>query len=259
MRLRRLFNAPRSRAPHRCVSLVTIACLLAAPLTHARPAPPTFAPGEYVSAGGWGVLTLRIEADKRLLFELETTGANGHSCSLDGEIRNGRTIVSDTPEPTACEVRFTPNGSAIDVSTNDAASCRSFCGARAGFVGRYLRPLPGCDSLSRGATNAEFKRLYDKRDYREAQQQASRLLERCTATMSWTERGRLMNDLAITQHHLGLNDACVRTLQPLADDAASSDEALMNRLPPADYDNYLPIVESTRTNLRLCKGSKGPP
>jgi hypothetical protein len=254
--MHRRLNPHRSRAQRLCVTLV---CTLAATLAHARPAVQTLAPGEYVSAGGWGVLTLRTEADQRLLFELETTGANGHSCSLDGEIRNGRTIVSDTPEPTACVVRFTANGSAIDVSTNEAESCRSFCGARAGFVGRYLRPLPGCDSLSRGATNAEFKRLYDKREYREAQQQASRLLDRCVATMSWTERARLLNDLAITQHHLGLNDACVRTLQPLADDAAASDEALMNRLPPADYESYQPIVQATRTNLRLCQGSKGQP
>ena len=256
--MRSLLSPHRARARRLGVALV---CVLAAPLAlaQARPAAQTLAPGEYVSAGGWGVLTLRSEADKRLLFELETVGANGHTCSLDGEIRNGRTIVSDTPEPAACVVRFVANGSAIDVSTNDAESCRSFCGARAGFVGRYLRPLPGCDSLSRGATGAEFKRLYDGGAYREAQQQASRLLERCVPTMNWTEHARLMNDLAITQHHLGLNDACVRTLQPLASDAAASDEALMNRLPPADYESYQPIVQATRTNLRLCQGSKGRP
>lgn len=256
--MRTPLNPRRARARRLGLALV---CVLAAPLAQAqaRPAAQTLAPGEYVSAGGWGVLTLRSEADRRLLFELETVGANGHTCSLDGEIRNGRTIVSDTPDPTACVVRFVANGSAIDVSTNDLASCRSFCGARAGFTGRYLRPLPGCDSLSRGATGAEFKRLYDSGAYREAQQQASRLLERCVATMTWNERARLLNDLAITQYHLGLHDACVRTLQPLADDAASSNQALMDRLPPTDYENYLPIVEATRNNLRWCKGTKGQP
>jgi len=234
-------------------------CLAACALAQARPDTQTLAPGEYVSAGGMGVLTLRTETDKRLLFELETVGGNAHTCSLDGEIRNGRTIVSDTPDPAACVVRFVASGNGIDVSTNDADSCRSFCGARASFVGRYLRPPPGCDSLSRGATHAEFKRLYDQRAYREAQQQASRLLERCTAPMDRIERGRLLNDLAITQYHLGLFEACVRTLQPLADDAARTNAALQDGLPPADYDNYLPIVESTRTNLRLCKGTKGQP
>jgi len=234
-------------------------CLAACSLAQARPGAQTLVPGEYVSAGGTGVLTLRTETDKRLLFELETVGSNAHTCSLDGEIRNGRTVVSDTPDPAACVVRFVANGNGIDVSTSDADSCRSFCGARASFVGRYLRPLPGCDSLSRGATNAEFKRLYDQRAYREAQQQASRLLERCVATMDRIERGRLQNDLAITQYHLGLHDACVRTLQPLAKDAALTNAALQDDLPPADYDDYLPIVESTRTNLRLCKGTKGQP
>lgn len=238
---------------------VAVACVLAVRGVDARPAAQTLAPGEYATEGGWGVLTLRTEADKRLLFELETVDANGHTCSLDGEIRNGRTVVADTPEPAACVVRFTASGSGIDVSTNEAASCRSFCSTRAGFTGRYLRPLPGCDSLSRGATGAEFKRLYDSGAYRDAQQQASRLLERCTPLMSWNERARLLNDLAITQYHLGQHDACVRTLQPLADDAAASNQTLMDRLPPTDYENYLPIVESTRNNLRWCQGGPGRP
>ena len=237
----------------------TVACVLAVPPTHARPAAQTLAPGEYVSAGGAGVLTLRTDADNRLLFELETVGPNGHMCSLDGEIRNGRTVVSDTPDPAACVVRFSAHGTGIDVLTNDAESCRSFCGARASFAGRYLRPLPGCDSLSRGATNAEFKRLYDHREYREAQQQASRLLERCAGTMDRLEHGRLLNDLAVTQYHLGRHDDCVRTLQPLAADAALPNDALMDRLPPVDYESYLPIVQSARTNLWLCKGPKGQP
>jgi hypothetical protein len=243
----------------RCTGLA-VACALAATLACARSEAQTLAPGEYVSPGGSGVLTLRREADKRLLFELETVGGNGHTCSLDGEIRNGRTVVStsDAPDPAACVVRFVASGNGIDVTTNDADSCRSFCGARASFVARYLRAAPGCDSLSRGATNAEFKRLYDSRAYREAQQQAGRL-ERCTATMDRVERGRLLNDLAITQYHLGLFEACVRTLQPLADDAAMPNDTLQASMPPADYDHYLPIVESTRTNLRLCKSSKGQP
>jgi len=253
----------RLKPPHpgraACVGLAML-CVLAAPLGHARPEGQPLAPGEYVSPGGSGVLTLRTEADnKRLLFELETVGGNGHTCSLDGEIRNGRTIVSDTPEPAACVVRFVANGNGIDVSTNDAESCRSFCGARASFVGRYLKPPSGCDSLSRGATHAEFKRLYDSRAYREAQQQASRLLERCAGPMTRVERGQLLNDLAITQYQLGLHDACLRTLRPLAEDAAMNNETLQNSMPPADYDNYLPIVESARTNLRLCKASKGQP
>jgi hypothetical protein len=242
--------------------VLTALCLLAVPLAQSRPALLALAPGEYVNAGGTGVLTLRTEtaeADRRLLFELETVGGNGHTCSLDGEIRNGRTTVSGTPEPAACVVRFVATGYAIDVSTNDAESCRSFCGVRASFVGRYLRPAPGCDSLSRGATGADFKRLYDSGAYRDAQQLAGRLLERCAGTMDRIERGRLLNDLAISQYRLGLFEACLRTLQPLAEDAAPSQAALQDGLPPVDDDNYLPVIESTRSNLRLCKGSEGRP
>ena len=233
-------------------------CLLAAPLALAQTRPPqALAPGEYVSAGGRGVLTLRTEVGNRVLFELEAVGGNGHTCSLDGEIRGGRTIVSDTPDPQACVVRFETRGAGIDISTNDADSCRSFCGARASFTGRYLRQPPGCDSLSRGAAGAEFKQRYDNRDYLGAQQQAGRLLDRCASTMDRIERGRWLNDLAITQYQLGLHDQCLRTLQPVAADAALSNDSLQSSMAPADYDNYLPIVESTRTNLRLCKGSKG--
>jgi len=248
----------RSAGRARRIGLAVV-CALAMPAAHGRPAVQPLAPGEYVSEGGWGVLTLRTEADRRLLFELETVGANGHSCSLDGEIRNGRTTVADAPEPVACVVRFIASGNGIDVSTNDAASCRSFCGTQAGFTGRYLRPLPGCDSLSRGATGADFKRLYEDGAYRDAQQHASRLLERCTPLLTWNERARWLNDLALTQYHLRQYDACVRTLQPLADDAAESNQALMDRLAPTDYENYLPIVESTRNNLRWCQASQARP
>jgi hypothetical protein len=233
------------------------ACLLATPPAPARPAVQTLAPGEYVSAGGRGVLTLRSDAGNRVLFELETVDGNGHTCSLDGEIRGGRTIVSDTPDPQACVVRFEARGAGIEVSTNDAESCRSFCGARASFTGRYLRQPAGCDSLARGAAAAEFRQLYDNRDYLGAQQKAGRLLDRCASAMDRIEHGRLLNDLAITQYHLGLHEQCIRTLQPLAADAALSNDILQGGMPPADYDNYLPIVESTRTHLRLCKGSKG--
>jgi hypothetical protein len=255
--MRTMPSSPR-HAPRLALAF---ACAVFLPLAQARPAASALAPGEYATEGGWGVLTLRTEANQRLLFELETVGPNGHTCSLDGEIRNGRTTVGDTPGPVACVVRFVASatGTGIDVSTNDADSCHSFCGARASFVGRYLRALPGCDSLSRGATGAEFRRLYEGGAYRDAQQQASRLLERCAPLMTRNEYAQWLNDLAAAQYRLGQHDACVRTLQPLADDAAASNQALMDRLPPTDYENYLPLVETTRSHLRWCKDGQGRP
>ena len=54
--MQRVFSSHRSRTRHLCATLVWV---LAATLAHARPAVQPLAPGEYVSAGGWGVLTLR--------------------------------------------------------------------------------------------------------------------------------------------------------------------------------------------------------
>lgn len=57
----------------------------------------------------------------------------------------------------------------------------------------------------------------------------------------------------MTLHRLGDFAGCRAALEPLVKDAKGSDEDIRNQFPPSDADNYLPIVRSTRTNLKLCQ------
>ena len=64
----------------------------------------------------------------------------------------------------------------------------------------------------------------------------------------------MRNDLALTQFRLGDAAGCLRTLEPLAKDAAKSDAQIRDEMvAPTDVDNWLPVVKAARTNLKLCR------
>lgn len=239
----------------RPAALIAMACAIGIACASAEPSAP--APGEYVPSGGWGVLRVTRGANDSALFSIRSEGANGHSCSLNGELRGGRVLVADLPPESPCVVRLIARSEAVEVATNEDPSCHpSFCGMRAGFTGLYLRTRPGCSAAERRKTVDAFKRAYDGKNFSSAKVLARGLLDGCTDTMDWAERGRVGNDLAVTEFHLGHYAECMSALQPLADDAARSDAELREQLPPADYENDLPIVQAARTNLRLCETLK---
>lgn len=231
---------------------VVAACLLIPCGAHSQSGPPALSPGEYVTEGGWGVLTLKKGTGQGTPFTLEAVGANGHVCSLDGEIRNGRAVVSAEESSPQCITSFVVKGQSIDVAGNGAESCHDFCGARAYFEGRYVRAPAGCSSAERARSKETFNRLYKERKFSEASKALEPLLGHCAKTLDWLEDGSVRNDLAITQYHLGRYAECLETLSPLAKDAAKSEDELRENLPPSDFDSFLPIVKATRTNLRLC-------
>jgi len=234
-----------------------VACAIGVSCANAAPLPPAPAPGEYVASGGWAVLRVTRVAGDAAQFSIRSEGANGHACALNGALRDGHVLVSNLPPASACVVHFATRGRAVDVSTNADPSCQpSFCGVRAGFTGQYLRTPPGCSTAERRQIGDDFKHAYDGKNFGAAQSQARRLLDGCADTMDWNERSRLRNDLAVTEYHLGHYTECIGVLQPLAEDAARTDAELRERLPPADYENDLPIVQAARTNLGLCEGLK---
>lgn len=212
-----------------------------------------FLPGEYITEEGWGTLTIIRGQDGGLTFVIDTVGANAHTCDLEGDIRNGMTVLESNDEHTPCVVSFLPKGDDIEVNANHSDACRTYCGMRASFEGLYLKPAPGCDAKSRRETSDRFKRLYDDKAYAKARAVLEPMLKNCARTLDWIERGWLRNDLAVTLYHLGEAAACLNTLQPLAGDAAETDEAIRARYPPTDADNYLPIVQAARTNIKLCQ------
>ena len=70
-----------------------------------------------------------------------------------------------------------------------------------------------------------------------------------------TELARIRNDLAITLHHLGDDQGCRRTLEPLRGLADAPDEDLAAG-EPALHDTYVELAKATRTNLKLCRADQ---
>lgn len=214
-------------------------------------------PGQYITEHGWGRLTVKPPTEGRLLFVIDAVGANMHVCNLEGEIRAGKAVLESSDANKPCVVTFAAQANGVAVATTTGEQCREFCGMRAQFEGVYLKPAPGCDDASRARTRKTFKQHYDKKAYAEALATLAPVLQQCAPTLDWLERGWIRNDVALTQLKLGQAAACLATLQPLAEDAALSDEAVREGYPPSDAESYLPIVKATRTNLRLCKAKGG--
>jgi hypothetical protein len=213
----------------------------------------TLVAGEYVTDGGWGTLTLSAGAKGATHFTIESVGANGHSCSLEGDVRNGKATLEGLDETEICEVTMIATSEGIEVQSNDA--CRIYCGARAGVDGLYVRPAPECRSAAVASTRKKFKQLYDAKKFAEARGTLEPLLTKCESTLDWLTVGRIRNDLAVTLHKLRNFTACRAALDPLSDDAALSDAEIREKYPPSDADSVMPIVRATRTNLRLCGGT----
>ena len=220
--------------------------------------PGAITPGEYLTEGGWGNLTITANKAGGLAFEINAIGANGHTCGLSGEIHGDKATLEEGEEGKPCIVTFTPSAQSIEVSDNDNA-CRYYCGARAGFTGTYLKPRPMCRPKDVEKSRTEFKKLYDKKAYAQARARLEPVLKECAPLLHWSELGWLRNDLAITQYKLRDYAGCRKTLEPLVEDARRTDEELRENYPPTDAETVIPFARATRTNLGLCATGRNRP
>jgi hypothetical protein len=205
----------------------------------------TPAEGEYViSDGAWGTL----QVQPRGKFSIETVGANAHICGLDGVIADGKAKIGKS----ACQLSFKAEGQDVRVATNGSDACRDFCGMRAWFEGVYRKPSPLCVRKSIDDAKKKFKKSYVAKDYAGALAVINPVATQCKPFLHWVESAWVLNDLALTQFKLGDRAACLQTLKDLAPDAAKSDAEITGSYPPSDSEVYLPVVQATRTNLRLC-------
>jgi hypothetical protein len=226
---------------------------LCAPASAQRQSP-ALRPGEYVTEGAWGNLSLRPGNGSSLLFEIQATGGNMHVCSLDGEVNAGRATLEGPDEKTPCIVSFAQTPEGVKVTASASGACREYCGERAHFEGLYLRPSARCTQEAVASARKSFKQLYDTRQFAEARAKLEPVLTLCSRTLHRSEEGRIRNDLAVTMHKLGDLSGCLLVLQPWVDDAKLTDEGVRENYPPSDAEMLLPIVRAARTNLKLCQG-----
>lgn len=207
-------------------------------------------PGLYILEGGSGDLSIKRGRKGGLVFTILTVGPNAHTCSLDGKIHSRQAVLRTDNEGEKCIIDFLPKGNDIEVT--GTPECREYCGMRAHFDGTYLKPPKGCEPIAVQKTRDRFKRLYEKKFYTQAQDVLQKVLADCSRTLGWLETRWILNDLAITQYRLNDFEGCRKTLEPLAADAAKTDDKIREEYPPADYENYLPAVRAARHNLGLC-------
>ena len=211
-------------------------------------------PGEYLDGGG-GVLVIKGGTATGLPFDLQTVGANRHSCSVQGSIgKNGQAVVKEDGE--TCTIGFAAKPDGVDVQVK--GECHRFCGARATLDGMFYKPPAGCERAAVRKTRTQFKQLYDKKAYADARAALEPIITKCQKTLDLDSDGRIRNDLAITQYHLGDSAGCRKTLEPLAEEAGKTDAKLREDYPPSDAEMFIAVARMTRTNLKLCQSSKKP-
>ena len=215
-----------------------------------------FKSGEYVTDSGWGQLLISKPKKEGIPFAIQSMGGNGHICDLSGLIVNGKSRVSYENGNEVCLVSFTLKPSGIEVVANTVEECRYSCGTNAGFEGFYLTLPKGCAQADRQLTRKQFKLLYQKKNYKQAILKLSPILKNCSTTLEFIELGETRNDLAITQYKNKLYDACLKTLEPYAQEAALDDDEAVSNYPSLLAERYLPIIKAARTNIRLCGVSK---
>lgn len=199
--------------------------------------------GTYVFEGGAGTLVL---AKGR--FTIETVGANAHICTVAGTWKGATGLANDEGE--RCELAFAATGDVVQV-TSSGEACRSYCGARAFFDGKYLVPPKGCTGPEVKKARADFKKKYDAKQFAEAVTVLAPLVKTCEGVVDRFDRAWIRNDLAIAQHHAGDDAGCLATLEPLAD---------YRDAPPGEPVGYEPsyeelhtrLAKATRTNATRC-------
>lgn len=213
-------------------------------------------PGEYDREKSTGTMVVKRDKSGKLLFTIESFGGNGHTCSLEGEIKGGSARLDGDDPKQPCVVKFVQGKAGIEVQGGPALACQFYCGVQAEFNGVYMKAPAVCRPDGVDKTRAAARKAYDRKDYAEAQKLLAGALKDCKPFLGWLTEGRTRNDLAITLHKLKDFAGCREVLKPLAEDAAMKDSQIRENYPPMDADLYLPIVKSTRVNLKLCTEGK---
>jgi hypothetical protein len=230
----------------------------------------TFKAGSYYDRA-YGDLQIETEQAGIQKFSLQTEGANAHTCTLEGTIKQG--LSKDTAD--GCFIRFeqaADNSIRISVDgqkyPSGNSACHQNCGMRAWFTGEYKVRPDACDPSQVQKQRDIFLKQYHSKQYASALTTLNTVGSQCKDWFNWTTKIDLANDAAITLFHAGKKQQCLDTLKPYVDAAdkpagdpnnlLGEDEGLWELThAPAFYDFSVKALKTIRTNLRLC-GHKFP-
>lgn len=209
-------------------------------------------PGEYVMlGGGWGTLKIKPGAQA---FSLETVGANLHTCGVEGKIKGVVGQPDGMLEGETCTIRFQAKDRDIEVE-GEGEGCRSFCGARAYFDGKFRLPPAQCVAKALQKRRNDFLVDYKAKRYEPAYAKVDSLYGECKEFYDWVSIDALRNDIALTQLRLGRPADCLKTLQETRAWESPNEKHLQEEsgLPPGDFDTYIGVAKATWTNRKLCE------
>lgn len=215
-----------------------------------------FQEGEYLTSGGWGSMTISSDHDNKQFFEISTLNANGHSCTLSGEIIDRKAVLPG--DKSNCEIIFYKKHPGIEVVVDEDvwSECRSYCGARAYFWSTYRSVSDQCTTDAMNKAFDSFIELKNQKRYAEAESLLTPILENCKETIHEYRDGQYRNQLAEVQGLLGKKQACLDTLQPWTELSKKTDDQVCHNetysLAPFDCDETLFIIKDTREKLNFC-------
>lgn len=198
--------------------------------------------GMYITEGGWGTLDVRRNG----AFALETLGVNGHSCSIEGTMVQGRAAVKP-----GCTLVFGRRGQAIQLTTDSAPGeengCQSFCSMRANFETTYHPEPPACRPAVLQKERAAYLEDVKAARFRPAAARLEKLVGACGRWLWWMTAAEIRNDLAVAQHRAGRSKDCLATYAPLEDLLGPNPQ-----LPPMEEEWAKGVVPQMRANREAC-------
>jgi hypothetical protein len=208
-------------------------------------------PGKYITEGNWGTLIVSTSTpDTPMEFTIDAWGANGHPCSVEGDIQNNLSVTADK-----CTIQFQTHPDRISVIVNPEfeSACRNYCGTRAWFPGDYFPVDPFCEKTQN--VREEFLHNYQSAKFQKARQLLVELLGKCERFTDWYTQAEIRNDLAITQFRLGSKADCLKAIEPIKnifiDDPANTGVTFT----PLDAEWGEKMMKITRFNWKKCGGA----
>lgn len=204
--------------------------------------------GTYIGVGSSSDIVIETNEVGQQRFTINVLSA-GHVCiDVAGTIKGNQGFVDDEEELGQCLLSFNQNSHILNVGIDTYEECRSYCGMRATLEGSFRIPPQACTLKAVTEQRSAFKKLYDQKQYQDAENILNKLLNQCDFYLDFVLRDSIRSDLVLALYHQQQPELCIEVL--------SSTVALDQNvyLPPMEQELYEDTERSIRFNWELCGG-----